>query len=488
MYKCIRYTMVSCAIGIVLLIGSCKEKLPVDEGNDPINLDSTTIKLDSNLVAYWDFNDNTATDRTGHGFNGNLMNDFSTPSEGANGAGLKFNGVDNWFDVGNSNNKLIESGKPTTITAWVKKNTQGFAAIMTKWDADKYPYGSDWWFGLYDGEIHFTNNGDGCGRYCPDKMSKGLNIPNNEWTMIGVIITDNTLYYIKNGKIIDTDQGNYEFNYSSSHIRFGKQNDNTIGNESWFRGNLDEVRVYNRALNKAELENIYLKFDEQPAIDSQPPLIKIPDLVARWSFDDFTATDNSGNGFNGTKIESFQFSSGVRNKAINFYTDGSWIDIGNKQLLTSGKDMTITMWVRPTSVTGFHAILTKWEVENKPSGLDWWFGIYDGEIHFTNNATGCGSYCPNKMSKGLGIPTNEWTMIGVVITNNTVYYIKNGKILDQENGDYSFTHSAAKIRLGRQNGVMLGNESWYRGNLDEACVYNRALSENELMSLYMNKQ
>lgn len=150
--------------------------------------------------------------------------------------------------------------------------------------------------------------------------------------------------------------------------------------------------------------------------------------------------------------------------------------------------MTITMWVRPTNVDGFHAILTKWEVENKPSGLDWWFGIYNGELHFTNNATGCGSYCPNKMSNGLGIPVNEWTMIGVVITNNTVYYVKNGKILDQDNGNYSFKHSTARIRFGRQNGVMLGNESWYRGSLDETCVYNRALSETELLSLYTNKQ
>ncbi|MBK9249266.1 MAG: hypothetical protein IPM69_14410 [Ignavibacteria bacterium] len=175
-----------------------------------------------------------------------------------------------------------------------KKNTQGFAAIMTKWDADSYPYGSDWWFGLFDGEIHFTNNGDGCGRYCPDKMSTGLNISNNDWTMIGVIITDNKLYYIKNGKITDTDQGNYRFNNSTSHIRFGKQNNKTIGNESWFNGSLDEVRVYNRALNKTELEKIYLMFENQPEIDSLPPLVNIPDLLARWSFNDFTARTIQG--------------------------------------------------------------------------------------------------------------------------------------------------------------------------------------------------
>ncbi|MBK9248402.1 MAG: hypothetical protein IPM69_09895 [Ignavibacteria bacterium] len=86
----------------MIIIGACKEKLPVEDGNEPIDLDETTVQLDSNLVAYWNFDDNTATDKTGHGFNGELMSTFSTPSEGAKGSGLKFNGIDNWFNVGDS--------------------------------------------------------------------------------------------------------------------------------------------------------------------------------------------------------------------------------------------------------------------------------------------------------------------------------------------------------------------------------------------------
>ncbi len=491
MYKFLTNCLVLGTITSLIFIGACKEKLPVDDGGEMVNLDETTIQLESDLAAYWTFNDNTAKDITGNGFDGTFMSNFVTSAEGVisadglKGYGVNFNGVDNWIDV-NDNGKLIETGKATTITAWVKNKTNGFAAVLTKWDADKYPNGADWWFGLYDGEIHFTSNGDGCGKYCPDKMSSGANIPNDEWTMVGVIVTNNEVYYIKNGKIIDTEKGNFRFSNSSAHIRFGKQNDDAIGNESWYNGNLDEVRVYKRALNRTELNKIYTMHN--PPKDSFPPLLVIPDLLARWSFDDNTATDLTGNGYNGVKNNDFQSSVGVRSKAMNFYRDGSWIDVGERQLLIPDKDMTITMWVNPTTVNDFRAILTKWEVENKPSGLDWWFGIYNGEIHFTNNARGCGSYCPDKMSNGLMIPTNQWTMIGVVITKNIVYYVKNGKIIDQDNGNYTFSSSASKIRFGRQNGIILGNESWYRGSLDEACVYNRALTESELMSIYTSKQ
>ncbi|MBK9249265.1 MAG: hypothetical protein IPM69_14405 [Ignavibacteria bacterium] len=99
MYNYLRYILVSCIIGIVVLVSACKEKLPVEDGSEPIDLNATTVQLDSNLVAFWDFDDNTAKDKTGHGFDGILKANFSTPSEGTKGSGLKFNGVDNWFEV-----------------------------------------------------------------------------------------------------------------------------------------------------------------------------------------------------------------------------------------------------------------------------------------------------------------------------------------------------------------------------------------------------
>ncbi|MBI3260257.1 MAG: hypothetical protein HYZ54_12425 [Ignavibacteriae bacterium] len=491
MPKFTKYLLTFCTAYAIFVMIGCREVTPVDN-DKPNDIDSTSIKLDSSIVAYWSFDDNTATDNSGNGFNGTFVNSFSLPSTGAKGNGMKFNGINNWIDVGNKN--LIESGHTTTITAWVKKSNQGFAAVMTKWDADKSPDGSDWWFGLYDGEIHFTNNDAGCGRYCPDKMSIGLNIKNDEWTMIGVIITDTIIYYIKNGVIRDIDRGNFRFTSTPSHIRFGKQNDSVIGNESWYKGKLDEVRVYNRKLNNAELLKIYSMFETQQEtdtvkIDSIQPYESIPDLLARWNFDDGTAIDNTGNGFDGTKVGSFKTSDGIRGKDVEFYSDGSSIDVGDKQLITSGNQMTITAWVYPTTVSGFRAILTKWEANTSQGGLlDWWFGLFDGEIHFTNNAIGCGKYCPDKMSTGLKIPNNKWTMIGVIITNNTVYYIKNGQIIDEDTGDYTFVSTAAKIRFGRQNGIVIGNESWYKGGLDEVCVYNRALDDAEIMKLYTNKQ
>ena len=81
MFKIVNNLIALSAIGVLLLFGACKEKLPVEMKDDLANLDAKTIQLDSNLVAYWSFDDNTATDMTGHGFNGNPINSFVFPAE-----------------------------------------------------------------------------------------------------------------------------------------------------------------------------------------------------------------------------------------------------------------------------------------------------------------------------------------------------------------------------------------------------------------------
>lgn len=208
-------------------------------------------------------------------------------------------------------------------------------------------------------------------------------------------------------------------------------------------------------------------------------------LVAHWSFDDCSGLDSSVSQAHGTLIGSPRCDPGVSKQSLYFEGQNSFVDVGNFRPFLGGDSMTITAWVKQDfplgGDDGFQAVVTRWENSGGPQ--EWWFGLYNDELHFTTQGYPCASYCPDRMSKGFGLPTSCWTFIGVVLTGNKVRYIKNGKFFDEDNAGYFFGNANTKLRIGRQNPDNRP-AARYKGGLDEVRIYKRALSQNELDELY----
>ncbi|MBI3260261.1 MAG: hypothetical protein HYZ54_12445 [Ignavibacteriae bacterium] len=215
------------------------------------------------LVGHWSFDDCTAKDSSINQFNG-IPNPEIVCIKGIQGQAFVFDGNSDFIDIGNKS--LFNNGDDFTITAWIKiqpnSGDDGFSAIITKWENSGGP--QEWWFGVYKDELHFTSQGYPCATDCPERMSNGLDLYNNCWTFVGVIVTNNNrVQYIKDGKIIDEDKTKYSFSPQATSIRIGRQNPNNRP-AARFSGGIDEVRVYNRALDPIEIESLYLK-------DFRPP-------------------------------------------------------------------------------------------------------------------------------------------------------------------------------------------------------------------------
>jgi len=208
-------------------------------------------------------------------------------------------------------------------------------------------------------------------------------------------------------------------------------------------------------------------------------------LVGHWSFDNCLPNDSSTSQANGTVNSGIQCIPGVRGQAFKFNGINDFIDIGNKDLFKKGDDITITAWIKiePNSGDdGFSAIITKWENGGGPQ--EWWFGVYKTELHFTTEGYPCATLCPDRMSNGIKLYDNCWTFVGIVLTgNNRIQYIKNGRIIDEDSNDYSFTPQPTNIRIGRQN-PNNRPAARFKGGIDEVRIYNRALSPDEIDSLY----
>jgi len=221
---------------------------------------SQNSKSTNGLVGLWSFDGpdifgTTAYDRSGLGNNGTISGATVTP--GKVGQGLIFDGVDGYVEK-TDNSSFDSYLQNLTISGWVKTTVTGESLVIGQYNTDSN--GRAFALEVSGGKIRMIVSKNGIydtGTFSqPDSVS---NINNGSWHYFSV-----TYHYITDGTsqmsvYID---GNLEtsisnavgpiFN-SSAPLRMGRSANDGIK----FAGQLDEVRIYNRALSAAEISNLY---------------------------------------------------------------------------------------------------------------------------------------------------------------------------------------------------------------------------------------
>ena len=78
-------------------------------------------------------------------------------------------------------------------------------------------------------------------------------IPLNTWTHLATTYDGANLRYYVNGVLVGTTAGTGTINAANGALRIGGNNSAPLGQGEWFKGLIDEVRIYNRALTAAEI-------------------------------------------------------------------------------------------------------------------------------------------------------------------------------------------------------------------------------------------
>lgn len=239
-----------------------------DEESDSItkeNYISVVEPLDYGLVAYYPFNGN-ADDESGNGNDGSVNGaTLTTDRFGNESNAYSFDGND-YINIGQLSD--IHNSEGITVSCWVKKtSSEGISGIVGKWNTSDMTNNS---FLLYNGEQDFTNTGS----FCVYSIDNDFNrvhseniIENNEWILLTGTFSSNAglsnLY--KNGTLDAT----YEIPPTSNNAVNGNTGfDAVIGkwgyanyNHHYFRGSIDDIRIYNRALSEQEILEIYNEID-----------------------------------------------------------------------------------------------------------------------------------------------------------------------------------------------------------------------------------
>ena len=202
------------------------------------------------ILGYWNLDESTGTlasDSSGNGNNGTLLNGItfdSNSTQGAINTALQFDGTDDYISVPAG---FSDFSKGCTISLWTHPTAvQSWARFI---DFGNGSAADNIWFGRNSSTSNLTfecwNNGT---------VTATNAIELDQWQMFTVAVSSSGSAKIyKNGQIIAS---------GSCTVTSISRNNNYIGKSNWsgddyYEGAMDEIRIYNYELTSTEVMQLY---------------------------------------------------------------------------------------------------------------------------------------------------------------------------------------------------------------------------------------
>ncbi|OHA29641.1 MAG: hypothetical protein A3B08_03430 [Candidatus Taylorbacteria bacterium RIFCSPLOWO2_01_FULL_43_44] len=439
------------------------------------------VRLNQGLVGYWSFDGNTlynnVADLSGSGNHGLLQPVTATSSmkvAGKLGQALKFNGSSTYLEHGD----VLDIGLSNwSVAVWVKTadKTTSYTGIVQK--ADSSADDGRWALVLNNQKAQAVFDTGSS-----NVVTSNTSISDGKWHYI--VSTWNrtgkmTLYVdgSSDGTPVDISSAAAFNAITNKSLRVGSYTLSGSANASnFFNGLIDDVRIYNRALNPSEIKALYNM--GQATINKTPVNRLNQGLVGYWTFDGKdTATnikDVSGNGNHGllqpTNATSSMKVAGKIGQGLKF--NGSTQSVAAVSKVDVTDAMTLTYWIRNDKNAESYIGNMRW------NGVSGYAMTLNNGIFYWGNGTSQQAWSSGATS-GLG----KWNHIVITLDANRITSYKNGAYVNSVAKSISGNVGSGGYTL--KLGMDASPGSYYlKGTLDDVRIYNRALSASEVKSLY----
>lgn len=439
--------------------------LPVSTGYADVN---------SGLTLYYSFNEdrgNFAADESGNNHDATVFGASYSPNGRFKGA-YHFDGVDDYILAGDLG--YHETG---TISFWMNSDA------VENW---RNPFSTN--YAGWDDNIRFEENSKGDFSGGGHGLGRGdiftSTLAAKRWYHIAYVWDQAYVYGYLDGALIFKNP--HPDPNSKVHpdlpLTAGEYKQNTlnfrnvaIGNgystepSRYWKGYVDEVRIYNRPLSAQEVLSLYRGPSDG--------------LILAYSFDKNDGTsvrDNSGNGHIGT-ISGAKYSSQGKYGGA-YYFDGvdDQIFIPRSTMLDIGNTFTLAAWYKIYDTK--QGPIIEWN-DGSRSGLHMWVNVtgyqWQGKGSGANIVDIDGNEIDHVISTD-NLSINQWHHIAVTYNGGTgeaAVYL-DGRLREEKNLGTFTPQTSFDVYIGkRPQGPV------FRGLLDDIKIYNRVLSKKEIRQL-----
>lgn len=235
--------------------------LPTILGVNPCDVINLSSIPKDGLVAYYPFNGN-ANDESGNNNNGTVNGaTLTTDRNGNANKAYSFDGVNDYIQVA-FNQNLLPNSDTKTYSFWIKYTDNKNAFHFQNGEAD-YSSGQ---FKIYLSPIntqvllHSHHGGGGNSTAEFMTIDNPSNLNNGSFHNVTITINNKKVDYFIDGFLVATK--NYTAPYkpfdSNFKIEIGRlYNSFTGGYSQYFKGIVDDIRIYNRVLSSSEIQAIF---------------------------------------------------------------------------------------------------------------------------------------------------------------------------------------------------------------------------------------
>ncbi|MBN1861616.1 MAG: metallophosphoesterase [Candidatus Thermoplasmatota archaeon] len=421
------------------------------------------------LVAYWSFDEGSGTiAHDSVGSNDGQIYGNPVWVGGVSGTAIDFDGSNDYVLV-DDNDVLDLDYTDFTVSFWCKPKASGYQMDAFFKGYPGVNHDGSWAIRNSESEntwvfqnLDTTNDHPG---YNPTPC------PLNEWTMITMTYDDSTgafKTYINDELDFNTIY-KMELRDTARDLYLGS----VTGTHAFFKGLLDEMRIYQRVLSTDEVASLY-SLDAPSSTHNQ--------LSAYWSFDEGTGNtffDSSENGNDGT-THGATWTTGVSGYALSFDGINDYADVPDSQSLDITGDLTLSAWVYCDSMPNTAPIISKGNY-----GTNFGYYLATGQAF----SDGCANMQLASTDATLinlngktPLQIGQWHFLTAVRNDNIAKIYIDG---EYENSITCFSDDIRTNNLPLEFGTHWEGKLLFHGKIDEVRIYNYALSSNEIENLYL---